>query len=43
MHLAITGTLAEVAGTSCLAVPGVDDHEVYLNKPEVLAAWVGWR
>ncbi|MGN9913872.1 alpha/beta fold hydrolase [Phytohabitans sp. LJ34] len=43
MHLEIAKMLAEITGTPYVAVPGADDHEVYLNEPEVLAAWVDAR
>lgn len=40
MHLEIAKTLAGLAGCPWLPVPGADDHEVYLSRPEVLAAWL---
>jgi pimeloyl-ACP methyl ester carboxylesterase len=43
MHLEIAKTLAEITGAPYRAVPGAGDHEVYLNQPEVLAAWLGAR
>jgi pimeloyl-ACP methyl ester carboxylesterase len=43
MHEAIAAMLAEITGTAHVLVPGADDHEIYLTRPEVLADWVGTR
>jgi pimeloyl-ACP methyl ester carboxylesterase len=40
MHEAIAQRLAEITGSPYVRVPGADDHEVYLSRPEVLATWL---
>jgi len=37
LHAAIAERLAELSGRPTWTVPGISDHEVYLNQPEVLA------
>jgi pimeloyl-ACP methyl ester carboxylesterase len=40
MHLAIAEALSAIVGCPYVRVPGADDHEVYLGRPDVLAAWL---
>jgi pimeloyl-ACP methyl ester carboxylesterase len=47
LHAAIAEHLAAELGTKPLVVGNADDHEIYLQRPEVLAAafaarWPGW-
>ncbi|WP_284044942.1 alpha/beta fold hydrolase [Paractinoplanes maris] len=43
MHLDIAERLAELIDRKPVRVPGADDHEVYLSRPDVLATWIGAR
>jgi pimeloyl-ACP methyl ester carboxylesterase len=43
MHEAIGERLAALVGTACVRVPGADDHEIYLTRPDVIAGWIGAR
>lgn len=43
LHLAVAERLAEVVGRPVRRVPGADDHEVYLRRPDVLADWLARR
>jgi pimeloyl-ACP methyl ester carboxylesterase len=43
LHAAVAGRLAEELGTPPLVVDGADDHEVYLDRPEVLAEALSGR
>jgi pimeloyl-ACP methyl ester carboxylesterase len=43
LHLAVAERFAELVGRPVCRVPGADDHEVYLRRPDILADWLARR
>lgn len=43
LHLTIAQRIAALVDRPLTRVSGADDHEVYLSRPEILAAWLSGR
>ena len=43
LHGAIAERIGALIGRAPERVPGADDHEIYLSRPEILAGWLASR
>ncbi len=43
LHVAIAQRLSALVDRPVIKVPGADEHEIYLTRPEVLARWIESR